>query len=450
MNKNDTVTLEITDMSSSGDGVGKADGLAVFVADTAVGDTVRALILKVKKSYAFAKAIEILNESPDRIESECPYSKLCGGCSFRHISYKAELAYKEKVVKENIKRISGIDMEPEPITGLSDLRYRNKASYPIAQDGTVGFYARNSHRIIPVSDCLLEPEEFSEICGAFKAWVNKYNITVFNEITKKGLLKRLVLRKAFTTNEIMVGVVATGEIPFKTELTECLLKQNKNIKTIVLNINKKDNNVILGDFSRNVFGGGYIKDILCGIEIRISLKSFYQVNHDMAQLLYKKAAQYGETDNKLVLDLYCGTGTIGLSLAKRAKEVIGVEIVPEAVKDAEVNAKSNNLNNISFICSDASSAARELEKRAVKPQTVILDPPRKGCDRALIETVCNGFKPERAVYVSCDSATLARDIKAFEEMGYMLIKYAPFDLFPRTRHVECVALLKRKNEENVS
>lgn len=449
MNKNDIIALEITDISSSGDGVGRADGFAVFVPDTAVGDTVRALILKVKKSYAFAKAIEIINKSPDRIDSECPYSKQCGGCSLRHISYKSELAFKEKTVRENIKRISGIDMEPEPITSLNDVRYRNKASYPIAQDGTVGFYARNSHRIIPVTDCLLEPEEFSEICKAFKAWVKTYKIPVYNEASKKGILKRLVLRKAFTTNEIMVGIVATGEIPFEKELVDCLIKQNKNIKTVVLNINKKDNNVILGETSRNIFGDGCIKDILCGIEIRISLKSFYQVNHDMAQLLYKKAAQYGETDNKLVLDLYCGTGTIGLSLADKAKEVIGIEIVPEAVKDAEVNAKSNNINNISFICSDAESAVKKLEKKSVKPQTVILDPPRKGCEHSLIETVCNGFKPERAVYVSCDSATLARDIKEFEDMGYKLIKYAPFDLFPRTRHVECVAVLKRKIEENV-
>lgn len=445
MDKNEILNLKISAYSSSGDGIGKTDGgFAVFVPRSALNEEISAKILKVKKNYAFAKCESIITQSPDRIKEDCEFFSKCGGCKLRHISYEAELAFKEETVRSNLKKIAKIDMAPEKITALNPLRYRNKAVYPIDQNGRIGLYSENSHRVVPISDCKIEPIVNNKICEAFMKWISDFKIPVFCEETGKGIIRRLCIRQAFSTGEIMVGIVASREnFSGLDNLLDYLLKTGLNIKTAILNINEKPNNVIFSDKTVVLFGNGYITDILCGVKIRISLKTFYQINSPMAELLYKKAALFGEIENKTVLDLYCGAGSIGLSMAKKAKKIIGVEIVPEAVKDAEFNASQNGFNNTEFFCADASSAAKKLAAKNLKPDVVIVDPPRKGCDSELISTLCREFAPERLVYVSCDSATLARDAAIFESFGYKLIKYAPFDLFPRTAHVETVALFTK-------
>ena len=445
MKKNDIIELNITAISSEGSGIGRYEGLAVFVPMTAIGDTVVVKILKVKSNCAFGKIEKIITPSPDRCENDCPVFSKCGGCVYRHITYDAELRAKQKKVEDAIKRIGGIDMQSQPICSDMTYRYRNKAQYPVAEDYAVGFYANHSHRIIPSGDCLLQPEEFYKISEIFTEWIKNKNLSVYNEQSGSGIIRHLYLRKAVATEELMICIVINGDIlPDSDELVELLENEIGNsLKTVVLNINKNRTNVILGDKCKSIYGEGYIYDILCGIKIRINPLSFYQVNRTMAEKLYKKAAEYAEPSGKTVLDLYCGAGTIGLSMADKAKEIIGVEIIPEAVKDAEFNAWNNDINNARFVCSDAAKAAESLKNEGVKPDVIIVDPPRKGCSEELLKTIAKDFAPERLVYVSCDPATLARDIKILGGLGYKLKEYTPFDLFPRTHHVETVAKLER-------
>ncbi len=446
MKKNDFIELEITAMSSEGSGIGRYEGLAVFVPMTAIGDRIKAKILKVKSNCAFGKAEEIITASPDRCDIDCAAFSKCGGCVYRHISYEAELHAKQKKVEDAVKRIGGINMEPQPICSDTPFRYRNKAQYPVSEDYTVGFYASHSHRIIPSGDCRLQPEEFYKISQIFTEWIKGKKLSVYNEQTGKGLIRHLYLRLAVATNELMVCVVINGDsLPDSDELVKLLLeKTGERLKAVVLNINKAKTNVILGNKCKNLYGDGYIYDILCGIKVRIDPLSFYQVNRDMAERLYKKAAEYAKPKGKTLLDLYCGAGTIGLSMADKAKEIIGVEIVPEAVKDAKFNAQNNNITNARFICSDAANAAEALNKEGISPEVIIVDPPRKGCSEELLKIIANDFCPERLVYISCDPATLGRDIKILSSLGYELKEYMPFDLFPRTHHVETVAKLERK------
>lgn len=334
-------------------------------------------------------------------------------------------------------------MPPMPIicSGSSD-RYRNKAQYPLTADGEAGFYAFHSHRIVKCRDCALQPEAFSQITDACRSWIIENNISVYNEERHSGLLRHIYLRIAEATGEIMVCAVINGKaLPYSDDFTDRVTAACSAVKSIQININTEKTNVILGEECRVLLGEKYITDILCGIKVRLSPLSFYQVNRATAELLYKKAAEYAEPDGKTVLDLYCGAGTIGLSLAKRAEKIIGVEIVPQAVKDARFNAKLNGITNAEFICNDAAGAAAELALKGVKPDVVIVDPPRKGCSAELIATIAERFSPECAVYVSCDPATLARDIKIFAEKGYSLKEYTPVDMFPRTSHVETVCLL---------
>ena len=447
MQKNDEIILDIIDITTEGSGVGKYNGMAVFVPLTAVGDKAKVRILKVKKNYAFGKVLEIIEPSSDRITPDCDVFNQCGGCVFRHINYNSELKLKENKVYEVIKRIGGVDLAPKPIMfGEKDCRYRNKAQYPIRSDGKAGFYAFHSHRIIPCYDCMLQPEEFSIITEIFEKWVATYKPTIYIEETGKGLLRHLYIRKAEKLNEIMVALVINGEeLPFVNELIDSLKSGLRDtFKTFIININTQNNNVILGDRCKTLYGDGYITDILCGVKVRLSAMSFYQVNREMAERLYLKAAEYAEPDGKNIIDLYCGAGTIGLSMAKKAKSIIGVEIVPEAIEDAKFNAEANNIKNARFICADAAVAALELVKDNIKADVVLVDPPRKGCSEELVKTITTEFSPEKVVYVSCDPATLARDIKLFSELGYNLSEYTPCDLFPRTFHVETVALLMKK------
>lgn len=446
MKKNDIVEILIADISNSGSGVGKYEGITVFVPETAIGDSVRAKILKVKKNYCFGKLQEVLTPSPCRIENDCPAFQKCGGCVYRHISYEAECEIKENQVYNCIKRIGGIDLKPQKIVGgKSYTRYRNKAQYPVDLSGNLGFYAVHSHRVIPVCDCLLEPREFSAAVEAVSNWIKQNKISVYSEENKKGLLRHFYLRKGFKSGEVMAVMVINGDnLPFKESFID-LLKQTlgENLKSVCLNINKNDNNVVLGKENVCIYGNSYINDTLCNVNIRISPNSFYQVNRTMAEVLYGIAKTYAEPKNKTVLDLYCGAGTIGLSMADEAKEIIGVEIVPDAVEDAKRNSSAAGIENAEFICGDAYMAAKELTLRGITPDVVIVDPPRKGCEEELLKIIANSFKPERLVYVSCDEATLARDTAILTNLGYTLVEYTPVDLFPRTAHVETVAKLER-------
>lgn len=448
MQKNEEFILDIVDVTADGSGVGRADGMAVFVPLTSVGDRARVKILKVKKTYAYGKLLSLVKPSKSRIDNDCPCFNQCGGCVYRHISYEAEKALKENKVYENIKRIGGVDMKPQPIIAAKPERYRNKAQYPLSQDLKAGFYAFHSHRIIPCEDCLLQPEIFEGITDCVTGWVKQNDISIYDETTHKGFLRHIYIRKAEKTGEIMVCLVVNGEIlPESDTLINALLSIcGDELKSVQININKQDTNVILGDKCKTIYGSDYITDILCGVKVRLSALSFYQVNHFMAERLYEKAREYAQPAGKNIIDLYCGTGTIGLSMADAAKSIIGVEIIPEAIVDAKYNAEINGIKNTRFICADATDAARQLAEEGITADTVIVDPPRKGCSVEVIETIANKFKPQSVVYVSCDSATLARDIKIFGENGYELKEYTPCDLFPRTSHVEVCCCLSRNKD----
>ena len=452
LKKNDTIELEITGYTSEGSGVGHHNGQAVFVQGAAEGDLIECLIIKAKKTYAIGKLMNVLKASPDRIVPDCPAFPRCGGCVYRHISYAAELKQKRQRVADALSRIGHLRITPAEITGcVSPDRYRNKAQYPVGMNNgrlLTGFYAPFSHRVIDCKNCLLQPAEFAAVLKAAAKWAEKYKIPVYTEENQKGLLRHIYIRKGFETGEIMVCLVINGQKIFKTqELIESLKTVCPEIKTILLNHNTEDTNVILGKKNTVLYGDGTIEDILCGKRFRISPLSFYQVNHDQAQRLYEKAAEFAITpQTETVIDLYCGAGTIGLSLADKVKNVIGVEIVPEAIEDAKINAKLNGITNAEFICGDASLAAKELDERGIQPDTVIVDPPRKGCDEALLHTIAD-MAPERIVYVSCDPGTLARDLAILENLGYKALEVCPYDMFPRTVHVETVVQLVRKKPD---
>lgn len=446
MNKNDIITLDITDVTAEGSGVGRFEGMAVFVPLTAVGDKVKAKVLKVKPRYAYAKLLEILSPSENRTDTDCPYFSQCGGCVFRHIKYESELEIKLRRVDETLKRIGGADIPCGGIVGATEQNgYRNKAQFPFSATYKAGFFAPRSHRVIPIENCLLLPDEFSRIADCVSAFLSENGISVYDETSGRGLVRHLYIRKGAVSGEIMVVLVLNGSFLPESQLLTRRLKSllGDRLKSFQINVNEKDTNVILGDKNTVLYGEPYINDTLCGVNVRLSPFTFYQVNHGIAEKLYEKAAQYAAPENKSIIDLYCGAGTIGLSLAKKAKRVTGVEIVPEAVEDAKRNAEACGIENAEFICADAASAAKALTDRGTSADAVILDPPRKGCDESLLITVANGFSPERIVYVSCDPATLARDIKILSSLGYKAEEYTVFDMFPRTAHCEVIVSLTR-------
>jgi len=454
LKKNDRIKLKIESCSSNGSGVGKHEGMAIFVPATAVGDEITAHVLKVKKSYAFAKVESVDVPSPDRIAPECPVYLKCGGCVFSHMKYSAEVQLKADHVAECFKRIGGVEPEFEPVIAAdNDCRYRNKAQYPVAEDGgeiKTGFYSPHSHRVVHCPDCLLQPEEFSEILDVFSSHIKKHGIAIYNEAEHKGLLRHIYLRKGTKSGEIMVCAVINGSsLPDEEGLVKALTEKNPDIKSIIINSNTKNTNVILGEKCRTLWGKDTITDILCGLKFRISPLSFYQINRNQAEKLYNKAAEYAAlTGSETVLDLYCGAGTIGLSMASKAKEIVGVEIVPEAIEDAKTNAAINGISNARFICGDAPKAAEILKNEGVRPDVIILDPPRKGCSPEMIETAAE-MQPDRIVYVSCDPATLARDCGLFADLGYTAVKATPVDMFPRTGHVETVVSLVKLPPDDV-
>lgn len=449
LKKNMQIELKIDAMSAEGSGIGRYEGQAVFVANTAVGDLVIAHIIKAAKSYAVGKAIQILEPSPHRIAADCPASGRCGGCAYRHISYEEELRIKWNRVNDAFHRIGKLDLTPLPIVAAEETtRYRNKAQYPVhIQDDAVqfGFYASRSHRLVPCDDCPLQPEEFQAGLEAFRKWIVLAGITSYDETVHSGLLRHVYFRKAFGTGQIMACAVVNGsKIPFEKELVSFLREALPGLRSVVLNCNREKTNVILGKHTKTLWGSPFITDHLLGLQVNLSPNSFYQVNYCQTQQLYTIAKEFaGLTGTQTLLDLYCGAGTIGLTMADKAKAVIGIEIIPQAVENAKQNAAQNQIKNASFICTDAAQGAQELKYAGIRPEVVILDPPRKGCGKDLIHTVAQ-IAPDRVVYVSCDPATLARDLAEFKILGYETVKAVPVDLFPRTVHVESIALLQRK------
>lgn len=447
--KNTCHKVNITSINSSGFGVCRVEGVVCFVAGGVTGDELEIKIIKSKKNYNIGKIEKIITPSPKRQENDCSVFKKCGGCVYRHVKYKDELEIKESSVRDAFERIGhfeNINLRPI-ISAESSLRYRNKAQYPVRNENGkfyAGFFASRTHEIIPCDDCLLQPEIFSEIVKEVCTWAENNNISSFDERTGKGALRHIYLRIAEATDEVMLTLVtAQKKIKNQDELVKIITEKFPEVKSIVLNINPEKTNVILGKKCINLFGKGYITDILCDTKIKISPLSFYQVNRLQAQKLYEKAREYmGEVKGKNVIDLYCGTGTIGLCTAKDAERLIGVEIIPEAIEDAKQNAELNSRKNAEFICGDAEKAAEVLKEKNIKADIIIVDPPRKGLTPKLIETI-SSFDPERVVYVSCDPATLARDCEIFRNYGFEIIEATPVDLFPRTAHCETVCLLKK-------
>ena len=452
--KNDLVTLEIEDCGIDGEGIGKADGFTVFVKDAVIGDTVTAKIIKAKKNYGYGRLMEVLKPSPYRVEPKCKFARQCGGCQLQALSYDQQLVFKTNKVKGHLERIGGFtDIPMEPIIGMDELfHYRNKAQFPVGRnkEGKIvtGFYAGRTHNIIENRDCALGVAENKEVLDRVIAHMEKYGIEPYNEATGKGLVRHVLIRYGHFTKEVMVCLILNGnKLPKEEQLVKSLC-EIPGMTSITINVNKKHSNVILGEEIRLLWGQEYITDRIGDISYQISPLSFYQVNPMQTQKLYAKALEYADLHGEeTVWDLYCGIGTISLFLAQKAKFVRGVEIVPAAIENAKENAKLNGLENTEFFVGKAEEVLpREYKKNGVYADVIVVDPPRKGCDETLLETMIE-MNPERIVYVSCDSATLARDLKYLCARGYELRKVCPVDQFGMTVHVETVVLLSHKKPD---
>ena len=454
--KNQLVELIVTGVTGEGNGVARyvdADipvpGMVVFIPYTAVGDRILCRIVKVQKTHAFGRVEELLVPSADRInEQDCAAFGRCGGCAWRHISYEEECRYKHQWVSDTLRRVGGLELAPLPLVAAdAPDRYRNKAQFPVAageKSPVIGFFAPRSHRIVECRDCLLQPAGFRAVLDVIAGWMWTYSVPAYDEMMHKGLVRHIYIREGAVSGQLMVCLVCTsGKIPAASALVDAVRVAAPKLKSLVVNINPDRTNVILGDGGFTLWGEDAIEDELCGLRFRLSPHSVYQINHAQTEKLYALAADAAAlTGEETLLDLYCGTGTIGLSMASRAAQVIGVEVVPAAVEDARRNAEVNGIDNARFICADAAQAAAQLAREGVRPDVIVLDPPRKGCDPALIDTVVT-MAPARVVYVSCDPATLARDLKLFTEKGYTVKSVQPVDLFPRTAHCENVASLTK-------
>ena len=453
--KNDLVTLEIEDCGIDGEGIGKADGFTVFVKDAVIGDTVTAKIIKAKKNYGYGRLMEVLKPSPYRVEPKCEFARQCGGCQLQALSYDQQLVFKTNKVKGHLERIGGFtDIPMEPIIGMDELfHYRNKAQFPVGRnkEGKIvtGFYAGRTHNIIENRDCALGVAENKEVLDRVIAHMEKYGIEPYNEATGKGLVRHVLIRYGYFTKEVMVCLILNGnKLPKEEQLVKSLC-EIPGMTSITINVNKKHSNVILGEEIRLLWGQEYITDRIGDISYQISPLSFYQVNPMQTQKLYAKALEYADLHGQeTVWDLYCGIGTISLFLAQKAKFVRGVEIVPAAIENAKENAKLNGLENTEFFVGKAEEVLpREYKKNGVYADVIVVDPPRKGCDETLLETMVE-MNPDRIVYVSCDSATLARDLKYLCERGYELRKVCPVDQFGMTVHVETVVLLSQQKPDD--
>jgi len=463
--KNDIVTLTINDISANGEGIGKIDGYTLFVKDAVVGDTIEAKIIKVKKNYGYGKLLRLIKASVNRVSPPCAVASQCGGCQIQQMSYESQLQYKRNLVKQSLERIGGFkDISVLPVIGMKyPFHYRNKAQYPVGKnkegDVVIGFYAGRTHFIIDHTDCQIGHPINQTILEIIRKFITEQNISVYDEENHKGLLRHILIRNSYHADEIMVCLIINGEkLPFADKLIELLINVS-GMKSIMLNINKENTNVILGKRCKTLWGQSYIMDSICGISFQISPLSFFQINPEQTEKLYEKALEFAAlTGNETVWDLYCGIGTISLLMATRAKKVYGVEVVPQAVEDARNNAVRNGFDNVEFFVGKAEevvldfyegmtakmAAGDDKALQKMKPDVVVVDPPRKGCDFALLDMIVK-MSPERVVYVSCNPATLARDLKYLASGGYEVIRVQPVDQFCHTGHVETIVLIQKKD-----
>ncbi|WP_314002448.1 23S rRNA (uracil(1939)-C(5))-methyltransferase RlmD [uncultured Paenibacillus sp.] len=463
--KNEEVVADIVGLTHEGEGVGRVNGFTLFIQGALPGERVRAKVLKTKKTYGYAKMLELLEASSDRVAAPCPIYKQCGGCQLQHMSYAAQLAWKRRHVVDNLVRIGKLEVAGEgsgggvivhPTIGMDDpWRYRNKAQVPIGmamadlEDGASGsliggFYARGSHRIVDMDACLIQHERNDDAVCRVKEIGSRLGVTAYDESSGRGLLRHVVVRTGFVSGETMVVLVTNGtKIPNVQEFVEGIRAALPDVRSIVQNVNKKSTNVIFGDETRVLWGNDVIYDELDGIRFAISARSFYQVNPAQTVALYRKAVEYaGLTGEETVIDAYCGIGTISLFLARRAGRVYGVEVVPEAIEDARRNAELNDIENAEFAVGLSEDVIPRWRKEGIVAEVVVVDPPRKGCDQALLDTIVK-MQPKRVVYVSCNPSTLARDLQVLEAGGYRTVEVQPVDMFPHTTHVECVIGIQR-------
>ena len=452
--KNQIYETVVTDYTAEGQGIAHIEGCAVFIPNAIAGEKLRVRIEVAKKNWAAGKIVEIIEKSPHRVNRECPVAKLCGGCDFWHMDYAEETRLKADRVRQCLNRLGGESLEEVPILAAPTCYgYRNKAQYPVSSKkgkAYAGFFRAGTHEVVENDRCRILPEETDSVKNAVMDYVNQYRVATYDETAHKGLLRHIYVRRGVVSGQVLVCLVVNGNrIPKPEELIK-RLRKIPGFTTLVLSVNTKKGNAVLGDEFITLYGEGYIEDTLCGLSFRLSPRSFYQVNHHQAQRLYEAAISQAEiTRNDTVLDLYCGVGTITLAMASAAGKVIGVEVIPQAVEDAKDNAKRNGIENAEFFCGDAGTAALELEAKGIKADVVVVDPPRKGLNADTIEALSR-FAPRRIVYVSCDPATLARDVALLKERGYVLKNAMAADLFPRCAHVESiVTMIKEENHDAV-
>ena len=444
--KNEQHPLRIEGYGSAGEGVARLEGQAVFVKGALAGEVCQVQLLKVGKSAAWGRVTQVLTPVPGRQSPDCPRYPRCGGCQLRHMTYAEELRFKRQKVQDALQRIGGWTGRVEKIHGAeAPDRYRNKIQFPVADGPRVGFFRARSHEVIDAEDCLLQPLAATRLREAFKLWMERYQVPAYDERVHGGLIRHFYVR-VNRRGQSLCAVIANGtDLPHQEELVQALRRAEPDLAGVVLSVNQEKTNVILGKTHRCLWGRDYLEDTLCGLTFRLSVPSFYQVNREQAEVLYGRALAFaGLTGRETVLDLYCGIGTITLVMARQAGRAIGAEVIPAAVEDAKANAARNEVTNAEFLCADAAQAAQTLADRGLRPDVICVDPPRKGLAPAVIDAIVQ-MAPQRLVYVSCDPATLARDVKRMEEQGYVLQRAEAVDLFPRTAHVETVVLLSKLN-----
>jgi 23S rRNA (uracil1939-C5)-methyltransferase len=448
--KNKDYIIDITGMGYEGEGVGKIDNFTVFVQGALLGETVQVKIVKVAKNYAYGKLLEVVEASKHRAEPGCGIYKSCGGCQMQHMSYEGQLEFKTQRVKDVMERIAKIqDVLVHDTLGMKEpYRYRNKVQLPVGKvndEIRIGFYAPRSHDIKDMDTCGIQHEGADKVVKLTREWVIKHNIEPYNELEDKGIIRHIMIRSGFKTGEVMVVIVTREEkLPYLKEFVEVMRNNIDGLKSVIQNINSKKTNVILGDKNKTLWGEGTITDYIDEFKFNISPMSFFQVNPVQTEVLYSKTLEYaGLTGNEIVFDAYCGTGTISLFLSQKAKKVYGVEIVPEAIEDAKKNALQNNIDNVEFLVGESEKVIPELIDKGIKADIVVVDPPRKGCERSLLEAISK-MQPKKIVYVSCDPATLARDLGILKELGYETKEIQPVDMFPQTAHVESVVRIEKK------
>ncbi|MCK6255429.1 23S rRNA (uracil(1939)-C(5))-methyltransferase RlmD [Fictibacillus sp. KIGAM418] len=453
VSKNEIIDVEFVDLTHDGAGVAKVDGFPLFVPNGLPGEKAKIKVVNVKKGYGFGRLMELTEESGQRVDPPCPIYKWCGGCQLQHLSYEGQLEFKRKQVEDVLQRIGKLENVPVlPTLGMGDepWRYRNKAQVPVGErEGQLitGFYQKRSHEIVEMDSCIITGDTADEAIQAVKDILNKYGISPYEEKRHKGIIRHIIARYGKTTNELMIVLVTNGkDLLNRKKIVDDIVSTIPQIKSVVQNINTRRTNVIFGDETKVLWGSEYIYDYIGDIKFAISARSFYQINPEQTKVLYDQALKYADlTGDETVIDAYCGIGTISLFLAQKAKKVYGVEIVPEAIEDARRNAELNGLDNAEFAVGESEVVIPGLKEQGITPDVIVVDPPRKGCDEALLQTIIE-MKPKRVVYVSCNPSTLARDLRILEDGGFKTVEVQPVDMFPQTTHVECVAQIILKEE----